>query len=86
LTGLGALSGEVGTNVLGPVPVLNTASPPTVEINGVQAQAFGGFYAPFLISLYQVNFLVSADSPSGLQTLEVKIGGATSPTAFLAIE
>ena len=86
LTGLGALSGEVGTNVLGPVPVLNTASPPTVEINGVQAQTFGGFYAPFLISLYQVNFLVSVDSPSGIQPLEVIIDGATSPPAFLAIE
>ncbi len=86
LTGLGPLLGDVGTNVLGPVPVLNTASPPTVEINGVQAQTFGGFYAPFLISLYQTNFLVSPDSPSGLQPLEVVIDGTTSPAAFLAIE
>ncbi len=78
--------GDVGTNVLGSVPVFNTASPPTVEINGVQAQTFGGFYAPFLISLYQTNFLVSPDSPSGLQPLEVIIDGTTSPAAFLAIE
>jgi uncharacterized protein (TIGR03437 family) len=86
LTGLGPLVGPVGTNELGPVPALMTVEDPVVGIDHAGMEDFGGFYAPFLIGVYQVNFRVSLNVQSGLRDLNVVAGGVSSPIAKIPIE
>ncbi|MEX2301696.1 MAG: hypothetical protein WD733_12210 [Bryobacterales bacterium] len=88
LTGLGATNPAVGTNVVGPSPAAQTVLTPTVQIDGV-AQAISGntgFYAPQLVTVYQINFFVAADAQSGNRALTVSIGGVTSPPVQLPVQ
>ena len=79
ITGLGALRGVVGTNKLAPVPALMTVEDPAVGIDHAGMEDFGGFYAPFLIGVYQVNFKVAENVESGKRDLNVVAGGISSP-------
>ncbi len=74
VTGLGPLLGAVGTNQLGPVPALMTLEDPAVGIDHAGMEDFGGFYAPLLTGVYQVNFRVSLNAQSGLRDLNVVSG------------
>jgi uncharacterized protein (TIGR03437 family) len=88
LTGLGATNPAVGTNVAGPTPPAQTVLQPTVELDGVP-QAISGntaFYAPQLVTVYQINIVVAADAQSGNRTLTVSIGGVNSPPVQLPVQ
>ncbi|MBI3693795.1 MAG: hypothetical protein HY238_03000, partial [Acidobacteria bacterium] len=85
LTGLGALAQQVGTNVAGPVPAVATVTRPVVGINDQGVQVLGSFYAPFLYTAYQINFVVPANAPSGLAKLSVVSDGVASQDSKLPI-
>ncbi len=85
LTSLGPLSPSVGTNQAGPVPAAVTVSQATVGIDHAGVESFGAFYAPGLISVYQVNFKVPDDIATGDQAVNVVIGGETSQQALLPV-
>ena len=80
ITGLGALRGVVGTNELAPVPALMTVE------DHAGMEDFGGFYAPFLIGVYQVNFKVAENVESGMRDFNVVAGGVSSPIAKFPVE
>ena len=88
LTGLGATNPPVGTNAVGPVPLARTVLEPTVAIdNAGQAVAENtAFYAPGLVTVYQINFVVGAAVQSGNRGLKIAIGGVESPTVMLPVQ
>jgi uncharacterized protein (TIGR03437 family) len=88
LTGLGATNPAVGTNVVGPVPLARTVLEPSVSIdNAPQAVAENSaFYAPGLVTVYQINFVVGANVQAGNRSLTVSIGGASSPAVSLPVQ
>jgi uncharacterized protein (TIGR03437 family) len=61
---------------------------PTVSIdNAGQAVAENtAFYAPGLVTVYQINFVVGANVQAGNRSLTVSIGGATSPAVSLPVQ
>ena len=65
LTGLGSTEPPIGTNVPGPVPAATSVIEPTVTVDGLPAKVFGSFYAPTLVAVYQINFVVPTTAPSG---------------------
>ncbi|MGH9365472.1 MAG: hypothetical protein ACRD1B_09445, partial [Thermoanaerobaculia bacterium] len=71
LTGLGATTPPVATNVAGPIPPAVTVTNPVVGINGEGAEVLGSFYAPSLYTAYQINFVIPANARSGLASLSV---------------
>jgi uncharacterized protein (TIGR03437 family) len=88
LTGLGATNPPVGTNVAGPSPAAQTVLQPTVELDGVP-QAISGnaaFYAPQLVTVYQINIVIAADAQTGNRSLRVTIGGVNSPIVQLPVQ
>lgn len=85
LTGLGATNPPVPTNAAGPVPAASTLVEPVVGLNNQGVESFGGFYAPGLATVYQVNFRVPADAESGDHNLTVVADGAGSQTVLLPV-
>ena len=85
LTGLGQLASSVGTNQPGPVPAPETLAIPTVGIDDAGVVNSGGFYAPGLITVNQVNFVVPADAPPGNRSLTLVAGGAGSQRTLLPV-
>jgi uncharacterized protein (TIGR03437 family) len=88
LTGLGATNPAVATNAVGPVPLARTVQAPTVGIDGVGQAVVesSAFYAPGLVSVYQINFVVGADTQTGNRNLNMAIGGANSQTVLLPVQ
>jgi uncharacterized protein (TIGR03437 family) len=88
LTGLGATNPVVPTNAVGPVPLARTVLDPVVGIDDAgQAVAENtAFYAPGLVTVYQINFVVGANVQSGNRELNVSIGGARSPKVLLPVQ
>ena len=68
-------------------PLLVTAEPATVEIGGKSyAVGFSGL-APGYVGLWQINFQIPEDAPSGAaQSLQVRIGNRLSNRVTVAIE
>ena len=85
LTGLGPTSPAVPTNAAGPVPPATVVFEPVVGINNQGVESFGGFYAPGLATVYQVNLRVPDDIESGNHDLTVVAGGAGSQTVLLPV-
>lgn len=85
LTGMGPLQTPVGTNQAGPMPPTRTVFAPVVGIDDAGVENFGGFYAPGLVTAYQVNFRVPDDIATGDRRLSVGAGGAFSQTAILPV-
>ncbi|MEK7408330.1 MAG: S8 family serine peptidase [Acidobacteriota bacterium] len=87
VNGLGPVDNRPPTGEPSPSqPLAATRVTPQVTIGGRSAQvAFSGL-APFIVGLYQLNVVVPADAPSGLQPVVVTAGGVTSKTAFLPLE
>jgi uncharacterized protein (TIGR03437 family) len=56
-----------------------------VQVEDVAVEDFGGFYAPTLITAYQVNFRVSANAQTGNLRLKVIIDGVSSQEARLPV-
>ena len=78
LTGLGPTEPTVGTNVPGPVPAAVSVVEPTVTVGGSPAKVLGSFYAPTLVAVYQINFVIPAAASSGNLRIVVTAGGASS--------
>jgi uncharacterized protein (TIGR03437 family) len=86
LTGMGVTTPPVGTNVLGPVPPATTARQPVVGINGEGVEVLGSFYAPGLITAYQINFRIPLNARSGLADLSIVVDNVASQDAKIPIQ
>ena len=85
LTGLGLTDPEVATNVPGPVPAARSVVSPVVGIDDEGVEVLGSFYAPELISAYQINFRVPEDAQLGNRKLSVVADGVASQDTLLPI-
>ena len=85
VTGLGPTVPSADTNVPGGVPPLFTVEEATVTIDGVPQTVLGSFYAPGLISAYQINLTIAPDTPAGTRILKVTAGGASSQDSQIPI-
>lgn len=83
LTGLGPLLNPVGTNVPGNGEP--TVEQPVVTIDGVEQQVLGSFYAPGLISGFQVNMIVGPGAAVGDRILQMIAGGIASQQTIIPI-
>jgi uncharacterized protein (TIGR03437 family) len=86
LTGMGLTNPPVGTNVLGPIPPATTARQPVVGINGEGVEVLGSFYAPGLITAYQINFRIPLNARSGLADLSIVVDNVASQDAKIPIQ
>lgn len=86
LTGLGLTSPPVGTNVPGPVPPAIPVRQPVVGINGEGVEVLGWFYAPGLITAYQINFRIPENARSGLADLSVVVDNVASQDAKIPVQ
>lgn len=64
----------------------NCRTAPEVTIGGRPAQVLFCGLAPGFVGLYQLNAIVPADAPTGIQPLVIRSGGVTSKTASLAVQ
>jgi uncharacterized protein (TIGR03437 family) len=85
LTGLGPTDPAVETNVTGPVPAARTVATPVVGFDNAGVENFGGFYAPTLVTAYQVNFRVPDNATSGNHEINVVVEGVSSQKALLPV-
>ncbi|HUG82611.1 MAG TPA: hypothetical protein VML01_13160 [Bryobacterales bacterium] len=83
LTGLGPLVEAVGTNV--PGNGQPTVENPVVMIDGIEQQVLGAFYAPGLISGYQVNMIIGPGAAVGDRLLQMIAGGVASQQAIILV-
>jgi len=83
LTGLGPLLDPVGTNVPGSGE--RTVENPVVTIDGVEQVVLGSFYAPGLISGYQVNMVIGPGAAIGDRILQLIAGGIAGEQAIIPI-
>jgi uncharacterized protein (TIGR03437 family) len=67
-------------------PLARTVAAPTVTIGGRPVEVQFSGLAPGAVGLYQVNVIVPADAPSGIQPVVLTIGGVASKTANTVIE
>ena len=86
LTGLGPTDPLVDTNVPGPVPAPTTVIEPTVTVDGLLAKVLGSFYAPTLVAVYQINFVIPPAVGSGNLKIVVTAGGASSLPLLIPVE
>ena len=86
LTGLGSTEPPIGTNVPGPVPAATSVIEPTVTVDGLPAKVFGSFYAPTLVAVYQINFVVPTTAPSGNLKIVVTAGGTSSLPLLIPVK
>jgi uncharacterized protein (TIGR03437 family) len=78
--GLGAVSNQPATGAAGPgVPLAETVQRVQVTIAGIPCDVQFAGLAPGFAGVYQVNFRVPANPPSGSQDVAVTVGTATSP-------
>lgn len=86
LNGLGPVERPVPSGEPASATELNrTVQLPTVTIAGRPATVQFSGLAPGFVALYQVNVVVPADVPPGIQPLVVSIGGVSSQTSQLNI-
>ena len=85
LTGLGPTSPAVGTNVLGQVPLARSIVDPIVGIDDTGAEVLGSFYAPGLVTAYQVNFRIPANARPGNRKLSFVAAGARASEVAIPI-
>jgi len=79
LTGLGPTTPSVATNAPGPSsPLALVNGDVVVGIDNAGMENFGAFYAPGLITAYQINFRVGLDVAAGLRDLNVVCDGVGS--------
>ncbi len=85
LTGLGRTTPAVATNQVGPSPPATVNANVVVGLNDAGIPILGAFYAPGLISVYQVNFIVPANLPPGNYRLTVVVDGIGSQVVTLVV-
>ena len=86
-TGLGAVFPEVASGDPAPAsPLARMVEDVTVTVGGRSARVLFAGLTPHLTSLYQVNAVVPAGTPSGEAELVVSIAGQASPVVTLAVD
>ena len=85
LTGLGLTDPTVGTNVPGPIPAARSIVSPIVGIDDEGVEVLGSFYAPQLITAYQINFRVPSNAQLGNRKFSVVAEGVASQDTLLPI-
>lgn len=85
VTGAGPLTPAVATGAIGPIPPAAMEMRIQVEVAGSPCEVLFSGYAPGFLGLYQVNFRVRDDAPSGVSVaLTVRIGNTESPRTLIA--
>jgi uncharacterized protein (TIGR03437 family) len=86
LTGVGPTDQALETNVPGPtVPLARVTGEVVVGLENRGMRVLGSFYAPGLISVYQINFRVASDVSSGELRLNVRVDDVFSQMALLPV-
>ena len=79
--GLGAVTNQPATGTAGPsLPLAETTQRVQVTIGGIPCDVQFAGLAPGFAGVYQVNFRVPANPPSGSQDVAISVGSATSPS------
>jgi uncharacterized protein (TIGR03437 family) len=87
LAGMGLTDVPVKTGAQSPSdPLAHPTIAPTVTVNGEQAVIGFAGLTPLSVGLYQINFTVPADAPSGALKLVVSQGGAQSNTSTIVVQ
>lgn len=87
VNGLGPVKNHPPSGEIAPVqPLLVTDLVPSVSIGGQAATVLFNGLAPQNVGLYQVNALVPAGVPSGLQPVVVTINGVSSKTTAIPVQ
>ncbi|HEV3197194.1 MAG TPA: PQQ-dependent sugar dehydrogenase [Bryobacteraceae bacterium] len=87
-TGLGRVANPPSTGAAAPVmpPLSALIGPLTVALAGLVCEVQYAGLAPGLVGVYQVNFRVPANAPSGSGDLVVTAGAASSPTVKAPVQ
>ncbi len=87
LAGMGRTDVKVPSGEASPVdPLARPETAPVLTIAGQEAQIFFAGLTPGLVGLYQINFQVPENAPSGEQELIVDQSGAMSNMTTIAIQ
>ena len=62
-----------------------TLAKPDVRVGGLSAEVFFSGLSPGSVGLYQINFRVPADAPSGAADVVVTISGASSVPVKMSV-
>ena len=86
-TGLGAVTPAGTTGAVASSTTLSTTNiKPTVSVGGASAAISFSGLAPALVGLYQINFTVPMDTPSGSASVVITSNGVASNTAKLPVQ
>ncbi len=86
-SGLGPVTNQPASGFPGPTdPLAQTTSQPTMTIGGQAASVSFSGLAPGFAGLYQLNVVVPANAPTGVDQVVVTIGGAVSPAANISVQ
>jgi uncharacterized protein (TIGR03437 family) len=86
LAGLGSTSQTVTDGSASPSsPLARTTNAPVVTVDGKSAPVFFAGLTPGLAGLYQINFQVPQDAPSGSLRLDISQGAAGANTSVLVV-
>ena len=84
--GLGAVEPEVPSGSLAPSePLAHTVLLPTIRIDGREAAVRFSGLTPGFVGLYQVNFVVPAETRTGRVPFVIESGGVRSPVLTLPV-
>jgi uncharacterized protein (TIGR03437 family) len=87
MNGLGPVDNTPPSGEIAPAtPLARTKIVPTVTIGGKPADVVFSGLAPFNVGLYQLNVVVPADAPSGIQPVVVPANGIVAKTTNLPIQ
>ncbi len=86
MNGLGPVSPQPLSGEPSPFPAATTPVNPTVTIGGVNARVIFSGLTPGSVGLYQVNAILDANTPTGLQTLDLAMSGVTAKTTHMQVQ
>ena len=87
LAGMGLTDVSVQTGQVSPsTPLAHPTVQPTVTVNGEAAQIGFAGLTPQAVGLYQINFTVPSDAPSGNLKLVVSQGNVQSNMGTIAVQ
>ena len=86
ITGMGLTNPAVGTNVVGPAPPATSVLQPVVGIDDAGVEVLGSFYAPGLMTVFQINLRIPGNAQTGNRKLSVIAGGGASQNSLIPIK